>query len=74
MVARSRFVQLYMVPHQQNVDTWDAHASIVDNHGQHAAEVDKPIAGDFRSQTPRAAGRTLVIDSELTHAHFPARD
>ena len=29
----------------QNVDTWDAHSSIVDNHGQHAAEVDKPIAG-----------------------------
>src|SRR6266511_930271 len=29
----------------QNVDTWDAHASIVDNHGLHAPEVDKPIAG-----------------------------
>jgi Protein of unknown function (DUF1501) len=29
----------------QNVDTWDAHASIVDNHGMHAPEIDKPIAG-----------------------------
>ena len=41
-----RFIQLYngsIV--NQNVDTWDAHASIVDNHGMHAAEVDEPIAG-----------------------------
>jgi hypothetical protein len=41
-----RFIQLYsgsLV--NQNVDTWDAHASIVDNHGLHAPEVDKPIAG-----------------------------
>lgn len=41
-----RFVQLYngsIV--NQNVDTWDAHASIVDNHTMHAREVDKPIAG-----------------------------
>ena len=29
----------------QNVDTWDAHASIVDNHTMHAKEVDKPITG-----------------------------
>jgi uncharacterized protein (DUF1501 family) len=29
----------------QNVDTWDAHASIKDNHGMHAREVDRPIAG-----------------------------
>jgi hypothetical protein len=41
-----RFIQLYsgsLV--NQNVDTWDAHASIIDNHGLHAPEVDKPIAG-----------------------------
>ena len=25
-------------------ETWDAHASIEKNHGQHAAEVDRPIA------------------------------
>jgi hypothetical protein len=41
-----RVVQLWngaMV--NQNVDTWDAHDNIVRNHGQHAPEVDKPIAG-----------------------------
>jgi hypothetical protein len=41
-----RVVQLWngaMV--NQNVDTWDAHDSILRNHGQHAPEVDKPIAG-----------------------------
>jgi hypothetical protein len=37
----------------QNVDTWDAHNSIVDNHGRHAPEVDKPIAG-------------LITDASLT--------
>ena len=41
-----RFIQLYSGSLlNQNVDTWDAHASIVDNHGLHAPEVDKPIAG-----------------------------
>ncbi|MCA9140881.1 MAG: DUF1501 domain-containing protein, partial [Planctomycetales bacterium] len=25
-------------------ETWDAHAGIESNHGQHAAEVDQPIA------------------------------
>ncbi len=47
MVERGvRFIQLYSGSIvNQNVDTWDAHASIVDNHGMHAAEVDKPIAG-----------------------------
>jgi hypothetical protein len=41
-----RFVQLY---HgglgRQDFDTWDAHQNIKENHSQHAAEVDKPIAG-----------------------------
>jgi hypothetical protein len=41
-----RFVQLWNGAYvNDTVDTWDAHNSIVDNHGQHAAEVDKPIAG-----------------------------
>ena len=41
-----RFVQLYNgAIVNQNVDTWDAHASISDNHRMHAAEVDKPITG-----------------------------
>jgi len=41
-----RFVQLY---HgglgNQDYDTWDAHRNIKENHTQHAAEVDRPIAG-----------------------------
>ena len=41
-----RFVQLY---HGglgiQNIDTWDAHENVQDNHGRHAYEVDRPIAG-----------------------------
>jgi hypothetical protein len=41
-----RFVQLYSGSIvNQNVDTWDAHGSIVNNHGMHAAEVDLPIKG-----------------------------
>jgi hypothetical protein len=41
-----RMVQLY---HGglgiQNVDTWDAHENVEDNHRRHAYEVDRPIAG-----------------------------
>ncbi len=41
-----RFVQLF---HgglgQQNTDTWDAHGFLEENHRQHAAESDLPIAG-----------------------------
>ena len=41
-----RFVQLY---HGglgiQNLDTWDAHNDVKENHTRHAAEVDLPIAG-----------------------------
>ena len=41
-----RFVQLYSGSIvNQNTDTWDAHGSIVQNHGMHAPEVDKPITG-----------------------------
>ena len=41
-----RFVQLWSGAYvNDTVDTWDAHNSIVDNHGQHAMEVDKPITG-----------------------------
>jgi hypothetical protein len=41
-----RFVQLYNgAIVNQNVDTWDAHSNIAENHGMHALEVDKPITG-----------------------------
>jgi hypothetical protein len=63
-----RFVQLYSGSIvNQNVDTWDAHASIVDNHGLHAPEVDKPIAGLITDLKRRGLlDQTLV----LWHSEF----
>jgi hypothetical protein len=41
-----RFVQLYSgAIVNQNLDTWDAHSSINDNHRMHASEIDQPITG-----------------------------
>ncbi len=58
-----RFVQLYngaLV--QQNIDTWDAHSNLVENHTLHAGEVDKPIAGLIRDLKQRGLlDETLVI-------------
>jgi arylsulfatase A-like enzyme len=58
-----RFVQLYSGSYiNSNVDTWDAHDSVVDNHGQHALEVDKPIAGLLTDLKQRGLlDETLVI-------------
>ena len=64
MVERGvRFVQLWNGAYvNDTVDTWDAHNSIVDNHGQHAAEVDKPIAGLLADLKRRGMlDETLVI-------------
>jgi hypothetical protein len=58
-----RFVQLWNGAYvNDTVDTWDAHNSIVDNHGQHAAEVDKPIAGLLTDLKRRGLlDETLVV-------------
>jgi hypothetical protein len=41
-----RFVQLYNgAILNQNVDTWDAHGNILQNHTIHGREIDKPITG-----------------------------
>jgi hypothetical protein len=58
-----RFVQLWSGAYvNDTVDTWDAHNSIVDNHGQHAREVDKPIAGLLTDLKRRGLlDETLVI-------------
>ena len=48
----------------QNVDTWDAHNSIVDNHGRHAAEVDQPIAGLITDLKRRG-----LLDETLVYWH-----
>ena len=58
-----RFVQLF---HgglgNQNTDTWDAHENVEANHRQHAAEVDKPIAGLLADLKARGLlDSTLVI-------------
>ena len=64
-----RFVQLF---HGglgvQNVDTWDAHENVADNHGRHAAEVDLPIAGLLTDL--KASG---LIDSTLVMWHWRVR-
>lgn len=60
-----RFVQLY---HGglgiQNVDTWDAHENVEDNHRRHAYEVDQPITGLLTDL--KAAG---LLDSTLVVWH-----
>ena len=58
-----RFVQLY---HGglgiQNTDTWDAHGNVKENHTQHAAEVDVPMAGLLADLRARGLlDQTLVV-------------
>lgn len=63
-----RFVQLY---HGglgvQNVDTWDAHENVQENHSRHAAEVDRPIAGLL---TDLKASGLLDTTLVLWHGEF----
>ncbi|MAT15511.1 MAG: hypothetical protein CMJ46_09615 [Planctomyces sp.] len=56
-----RFVQLYSGGGHLD-DTWDAHTSIEKNHGQHAAEVDQPIAALLTDLEQRGMlDETLVV-------------
>jgi hypothetical protein len=56
-----RFVQLYSGGGHLE-DTWDAHQSVEKNHGQHAAEVDQPIAALLTDLKARGLlDSTLVI-------------
>jgi hypothetical protein len=53
-----RFVQLY----SGTGSKWDAHSGIEKNHGEHCAEVDKPIAGLLRDLKSRGLlESTLVV-------------
>ena len=54
-----RFVQLYSGGGHLE-DTWDAHAGIESNHGKHAPEVDRPIAGLLTDLAARG-----LLDSTL---------
>ena len=56
-----RFVQLYSGGGHLE-ETWDAHESILKNHGRHAAEVDQPIAALLTDLEARGLlDSTLVI-------------
>jgi hypothetical protein len=56
-----RFVQLYSGGGHLE-DTWDAHAGIESNHGKHAPEVDRPIAGLLTDLAARGLlDQTLIV-------------
>lgn len=56
-----RFVQLYSGGGHGD-DTWDAHGDIVGNHGKHAGDTDKPIAGLLKDLKRRGLlDSTLVV-------------
>ena len=63
-----RFVQLYSgALLQQNVDTWDAHSNLVENHTMHAKEVDKPIAALITDLKQRGMLDDTIV---LWHSEF----
>ncbi|MCZ6795551.1 MAG: DUF1501 domain-containing protein [Planctomycetota bacterium] len=56
-----RFIQLYSGGGHLE-DTWDAHKSVEKNHGQHAAEIDQPIAALLTDLQERGLlDSTLVV-------------
>ena len=56
-----RFVQIYSGGGHGD-DTWDAHGDIVGNHGKHAGDTDKPIAGLLKDLKRRGLlDSTLVV-------------
>ena len=56
-----RFVQVYSGGGHGD-DTWDAHGNIVGNHGKHAGDTDKPIAGLLKDLKRRGLlENTLVV-------------
>jgi hypothetical protein len=67
-----RFVQLFSGAYvNSNVDTWDAHDSIIDNHGQHALEVDKPIAGLMTDLKRRGLLDTTLVAWHTEFGRMP---
>lgn len=56
-----RFIQIYSGG-AHNDDNWDAHTDIIKNHGKHAGDTDKPIAGLLRDLKRRGLlDSTIVI-------------
>ncbi len=67
-----RCVQLWSGAYvNSNVDTWDAHDSIVDNHGQHALEVDKPIAGLMADLKQRGLLESTLVTWHTEFGRMP---
>jgi Protein of unknown function (DUF1501) len=58
-----RFVQLFNgAKARTDIDDWDAHSNLADNHGAHAREIDKPIAGLIHDLKQRGLlDETLVM-------------
>jgi len=60
-----RYVQLFHGGMgNQNTDTWDAHSNLKENHSQHAAETDLPMAGLLTDLAARG-----LLDSTLVYWH-----
>ena len=60
-----RFVQLFNgAKARTDIDDWDAHSNLVDNHGVHAREIDLPIAGLIRDLKQRG-----LLDDTLVMWH-----
>ena len=63
-----RFVQLFHGGMgNQDTDTWDAHSNLEENHRQHAAESDLPIAGLLTDLASRGLLASTLV---LWHAEF----
>src|SRR5260370_1641893 len=67
-----RFVQLY---HgglgQQNIDTWDAHENVQENHTRHGKEVDLPISGLLTDLNPRGLLDSTLVISQGEFGRIP---
>ena len=63
-----RFVQLYSgAKKRSNIDDWDAHTNLAENHSRHAREVDKPIAGLIRDLKQRGLLDEMLV---MWHSEF----
>ncbi len=58
-----RFVQLFNgAKARTDIDDWDAHSNLHENHSAHAREIDKPMSGLIRDLKQRGLlGETLVV-------------
>src|SRR5262249_31023545 len=55
-----RFIQVYSGGHH-NDNNWDAHTDIIKNHGKHAGDTDRPIAGLLKDLKARGLLESTVV-------------